>query len=300
MNLLFIIPSNSFNGLNTFNLTIGKFLKKAGHKVSFFFASVLDNNLLEDYKGIGDIYTFQVWGKFDIVFLNTNKDWERYINLAKDIRFIVHGLMDQQFEVPDYPFTKVFCLSSVAKNCIKTDSKKILIEQPIDIHKFKKYKPVNRKLKSILILDSRQSAFYSSHIMTAASQMGLYVSILGLTDLGDTRKDNVEKYINEADLVIAYGRSALEAMACGRPCIIFGNNGGDGYVDFKNYEQIKKNNFSGWALRTLPKPFEVEPKILINKLTQEFQKYNKSDGIILKAAINKYNNPRKIALKMIQ
>lgn len=60
----------------------------------------------------------------------------------------------------------------------------------------------------------------------------------------------IEKQIAWADLVIALGRGALEAMAQGKTVLVADNREyigayGDGYVNADNITEIAKNNFSG-------------------------------------------------------
>ncbi|MBK1438643.1 hypothetical protein JHJ32_01460 [Parapedobacter sp. ISTM3] len=61
---------------------------------------------------------------------------------------------------------------------------------------------------------------------------------------------NIENKINEADLVVGIGRSVYDAMACGRPCIVFDNrnyngNRADGYLEPELFEEFVQTNCSG-------------------------------------------------------
>ena len=60
----------------------------------------------------------------------------------------------------------------------------------------------------------------------------------------------IEKAINDADLVIGLGRSAYEAMACGRPVVIYDHRPyskcyADGYLKKECIEESLKMNCSG-------------------------------------------------------
>jgi len=80
--------------------------------------------------------------------------------------------------------------------------------------------------------------------------------------------DNITSKLEAADFVMAYGRSAYEAMAMGKPVLIFGHNedssvgrdtllsngilestGGlsDGWITKHNFETLLFRNCSGWA-----------------------------------------------------
>ena len=46
-----------------------------------------------------------------------------------------------------------------------------------------------------------------------------------------------------ADLVIGMSRVVLEAMACGKPCIVAGPEGDFGLVHPENADELEKRNF---------------------------------------------------------
>lgn len=279
MDLLFVLKSDAPNGLNTFVYTIAKKLREANHRVSFLFSFILPYGKHQLYKEIGDIYNSIPKKKFDICFLNDNTNWEKYIGLADDIRYVVHGLMNDEFSLPDYKFSRVYCLSKTSFNYIKGDNK-VLLYQPIDLQVFRSYNKKNTRLKNILILDSRNTNLYLGFIISAASKLGAFVSVVGMTDYLRNLKNDVQTYINEADLVIAYGRSCYEAMACERPVIVYGINGGDGYITSQNFEYIRETNCSGWGTRLLAKPLSEDPNKTIEGLVNEMNKYKEVNGYL--------------------
>jgi len=56
--------------------------------------------------------------------------------------------------------------------------------------------------------------------------------------------------ILEADIVVGYGRSILEAMACGRAAYVFDHKGGDGWVTPAAYPVLEADGFGGRATST--------------------------------------------------
>jgi hypothetical protein len=64
-----------------------------------------------------------------------------------------------------------------------------------------------------------------------------------------------ELLIDDADIVMGYGRCALEGMACGRPTYVYDHLGGDGWVTADSYPQLEEDGFGG---RALPDPVDVE------------------------------------------
>jgi len=78
--------------------------------------------------------------------------------------------------------------------------------------------------------------------------------------------------------VVSLGRGCYEAMACGRPVVIFDKRRyqtqmGDGYVTAENFGDFVRNNCSG---RYSKKEFTIE------ELADEFRKYNSADGASLR------------------
>lgn len=56
----------------------------------------------------------------------------------------------------------------------------------------------------------------------------------------------------KADIVVGYGRSILEAMACGRPAYVHDHAGSDGWVTAETYERLEADGFAGMGVRPAP------------------------------------------------
>ncbi len=56
--------------------------------------------------------------------------------------------------------------------------------------------------------------------------------------------------ILDADIVVGYGRSILEAMACGRAAYVYDHKGGDGWVTPEAYPVLEADGFGGRATST--------------------------------------------------
>src|SRR5690606_23594512 len=54
---------------------------------------------------------------------------------------------------------------------------------------------------------------------------------------------NIPELLSMADVVVPTGRSALEALACGKPVIAIGRAGLHGLITVDNWEQAVKTNF---------------------------------------------------------
>ncbi len=85
---------------------------------------------------------------------------------------------------------------------------------------------------------------------------------------------NIEHEINKADLVVGIGRSVFDAMACGRPCVVFDSrdyngNRGDGYLHPDLFDAFVETNCSG-RYRSIT--FNEDD------LMREMEQYNPDDG----------------------
>ncbi len=139
-----------------------------------------------------------------------------------------------------------------------------------DTEKFKPVKPINEKLKKVLVIMNNFDKETYNIIKSACKKLNI-----GMELIGKTIKCvwNVEYHINNADLVIALGRSAIESMSCGRAVIVYGNSsgviGGDGIITGENIDELKQNNFSGRRYKNI---------ITKENLVNEFLKYNPKMG----------------------
>jgi len=74
-------------------------------------------------------------------------------------------------------------------------------------------------------------------------------------------KDMSQLY-NYSDIVVGSGRGILEAMACGKPVVILGENNEVEVVDSKNIDDIAYYNFSGRHFRQREKRIEPLSELL--------------------------------------
>lgn len=63
--------------------------------------------------------------------------------------------------------------------------------------------------------------------------------------------------ILDADIVVGYGRSILEAMACGRAAYVFDHKGGDGWVTPGAYPALEADGFGGRATSATVTPERI-------------------------------------------
>ena len=165
-----------------------------------------------------------------------------------------------------------------------------MILNGLDLQQKRPTKPLNRELKKVLSLSQSEEA---------NAMLRKVCDTLGLDFLSFNKHKNptfhIEERINEADLVVGIGRSVYDAMACGRPCVVFDSrdyngNKGDGYLHPDLFDDFVQANCSG---RYLDKHFSEA------MLIDEFRKYNPDHGAELRKIAEERLNVEKTAVSLL-
>jgi hypothetical protein len=169
--------------------------------------------------------------------------------------------------------------------------KNTIIGNGIDCDRFKSTKPINKKIKNILVLSNKQGVMsvLLRFVYGICKEKNINVTVLGL-QFG-TSQWNVERFINMNDLVISIGRGVLEAMACERNVLVADYFGIDGMISNKNFDEIKKNNFSGRRFKMTPTKESV---------LAELEKYDPKQGSKNRKLILENNDIKKTVENYLQ
>ncbi len=203
---------------------------------------------------------------------------------------ICHGTippLEQPFPYADYHIG----ISDEVCNHLKNkgyNSKLIL--NGLDLNQKKPVRTPNTELKTVLSLCQSEEA---KALLTRVCERA------GLTLIHHSKHKNptlnIEQEINQADMVVGIGRSVYDAMACGRPCIVFDNrdyngNKGDGYLHPHLFDQYVQTNCSG---RYRDLAFDEE------RLLREFAQYRAEDGAKLRHIAEEKLDVRKTASELL-
>jgi len=264
-----------FGGVQTWSLTMCSALKNMGHEVSFFTCTAGISN--------GKI--------FDLILCNSNQA----LNDIKEFKgkkiFISHGILPPLEQPIKGADIYVAVSEEVAKNC-ETQGFPVqrIIRNPIDLDKFR-FSGCNEKVKTIAFFDYSRRKF---SFMDELEKHGFKMLKVGNPPIPEP-----EKIIESADLVMAKGRSAYEAMAMGKNVIVSGDNNGcsgidfmDGFVDNKTFFEFRLNNFSGRHNQI--------PISSIDVLLKEIGKYDQKQGTSNRGLIYKHNNSKDIAKQFLE
>ena len=157
-----------------------------------------------------------------------------------------------------------------------------VIRNGIDLRRFASRRPTHARPRHALILSNYMPDTLRTLVVRVCGSLGISVGHIG----GAQPQWAVEEALNQADLVFALGRSALEALACERAVIVFDYNGADGLVTPANFHLLRRRNFSG---RTYRLPYTEET------LRREIEQYDPTTAAPLHRILREEHDIRAIA-----
>lgn len=173
--------------------------------------------------------------------------------------FVVHGLENQNFLPPvGVEFDSIWCFSEKAKRYLKAKKKCKNVKKVPQLIEDKFWNCDANNSWNILIIDPRNSGFYVQRVHEAVKDMK-YIGVRSICKMWG--REDLRDEIENSSVVIAYGRTAMESILCGRPTILYGMNGLDGLVDRNNLDIMMATNMSGYS--------SIEGKL---NLTEEIEK----------------------------
>jgi hypothetical protein len=126
----------------------------------------------------------------------------------------------------------------------------VRLRQPVDLRRFSPTGRPRERPTRVLLLGNyhANSAGRSGMLRQAWADAGLQWREAG----GESQTLDVPKAIAEVDVVVGYGRSALEAMACGRPVYVHDHSGSEGWITPESYARMEAGGFAVAAVRPPP------------------------------------------------
>jgi hypothetical protein len=169
--------------------------------------------------------------------------------------FVVHGV-DHDYELPQ-PGTDVVAATVVLNErhrrraeVLDGAAPVVRLRQPIDMRHFKPHGQPSERPRRALVLSNNFPPERLAALEQAWKPAGVEIATLGRNDaLGLDGKVEADPRarISAADVVVGYGRAALEAMASRRAAFVFAGPGGDGWVTAEKYAAMEADGFAGGA-----------------------------------------------------
>lgn len=126
----------------------------------------------------------------------------------------------------------------------------VRMRQPVDLRRFSPRGAPRERPEHVLLLGNPHSGpdERAGILRKAWADADLQWSEAG----GRTQTLDVPAAIAQADVVVGYGRSVLEAMACGRPAYIHDQAGSEGWITPQSYASMEAGGFAIAAARLPP------------------------------------------------
>lgn len=253
----------NIGGTETWTLTMANELMRQGHDVEV--QTVLLGLFGKQFICPVSVLT-EHRGSFDRILVNHLSCWDtiqdRYPNTPK--AFTSHSAF---LGIERFPDTGDYRKVAVTEEIAQGDPDVTIIRNPVDMHRFEATRHVSDVPERICYIANGQQLRAVPIIEEACN--GLTVDVM------DGTVSNVEDRINQADIVISFGRGALEAMACKRNVIsadwrwYMDGFSGAGMIEPHNFDRIKAYNFTG---RNDPIQFTAD------RLSEELAKYDPARG----------------------
>lgn len=267
-----LVANNYFEkmgGSETFCYTLIEELKRAGHEVEYFtFYKGIISEKIERELGV----RFMSKWKYDLILAN-HHTCVRYLAHKGKIIQTCHGVFPSLERPSKFADGHVSISEEIATHLLDKGFKSKVILNGINCDRFSVKQPINSQLKNVLSLCQSDEA--NDLLKKACDILGINLFQL---NKNINPKWEVEEVINEVDLVVGLGRSAYEAMACGRPVLIFDDRGyfdsySDGYLNEENIDFSIINNCSGRFYKK---------RLGLDDLVKELQKYSPKEGLFLR------------------
>ncbi len=180
-------------------------------------------------------------GEFDYIFYNHNNT--QSADFKSDCKiFTIQGIFPKLEQPPAGMDAYVAISEEIAEFHKKLNP--VVIRNGVDIDLFNCNSSAEKK-KNVLFSSNYRSKFQNT-LRMACWSLGLNYRRIG----DKNQKLDVLPDLKWADIVVGLGRTALEAMSCGKKVIIadrrsYSDQGMDGFVSQIHVDEICKNNFSG-------------------------------------------------------
>lgn len=253
-------------GTENYTYALALALKRLGHNVDYF---CFDKGEVSDRLEESGI-PFLSRHFYDLILANHIYP-VRYLRFRGIIVQTSHGLLPELEQPSEYADYHVAVSAEIQNYINSLGFRCELINNGIDCSRFSPINKLSNKLTKVLSLCQSERA---NNIIKGCCEE-LKVSFVSLNKFTDNVW-NVEKYINEVDLVIGIGRSLYDSMACGRCVISFDYRDymdhpmGSGYLNGTNIQNSIYHNCTGR---------EREGHYMTkDDLIKEMLKYDPTDG----------------------
>jgi hypothetical protein len=241
-------------GSETYSVTIAEQLEKLGHAVTIFAGHASpEGRELAASRGLkletADLASLADRDDFDAAIAQDAASAYAAAGRREVPQiFVMHGFAE--FEHPPRavrPLPPVVVLNDRVRrhaDALAGKPEVVRLRQPIDLQRFKPRGASRPRPRRVLVFSNYLERDRLAIIESACEELGL-----DLTSMGINSETSVtpQERIADADIVVGYGRSVLEAMVMGRAAYVWDRAGGDGWVTTETYPALEASGFNGGA-----------------------------------------------------
>jgi len=235
-------------GATTYLLTIAPALTRLGHEVTLYSPDAGATADIARARGI-DMVTSEAElpERCDAVLVqDTVTSLELGARLAAPQVFVSHGA---ELDMAAPPQVDGAVAAAVAMNdrvmarleALAVGTERVRLRQPIDRDLFRSRGPL-RERPVVLLLGNYLRGRRRTMVTDVCEELGLEHAQVGRAS---AMSASPALAIGDADVVIGYGRSLLEGMACGRAAYLLDHLGADGWVTEESYPAMESDGFAG-------------------------------------------------------
>lgn len=236
-------------GSESYLLTVAEQLQRLGHEVSVYTAEHGPGSSVAEQRGIP---LCELGGLPDGLDAAVVQDGAVSYELAAHRPgvpqlFVAHS---ETFDLQAPPQFGAAVRAVVALNdrvaarmrSLALEREVVRLRQPIDSERFTPQGRLPRRPRRALLLSNTPHEDRIEMLEEACAAAKVELVRVGGHD-GQTA--DPREALHGVEIVIGYGRSVLEGMACGRAAYVYDWNGGDGWVTPKGYRRIEADGFAG-------------------------------------------------------
>ena len=295
----FLLANSAFHhvgGSETYLLTAAENLLRLGHEVRIFAHTAGDMAQIATRHGISVVDQLADLGEpADVAITQDGAIAYEVASVWPQVPqlFVCHSSLFDYQQPPLVPevATAVIALNDRVRRrleSLNTDLRIVRLTQPIDTQRFQPESAPASTPRRALILSNYLAAEARQVLVETWEAAGLEVVQTGTPTVTTMVP---ETSIADADIVVAKGRSALEAMSCGKPTYVFDMLGNDGWITPQSYAEIEADGITGSS---------GEPGIDVRRLRADLANYDPQIGRLGRELVLRNHDARQHAHSLVE
>lgn len=255
MRLLLATNHLGLGGSESYLLTVAEQFQRLGHEVALFTAEEAAGAAVARDRGVPLCEPGEIPDELDAAIVQDTAISYEVADRRPSLPqlFVAHS---ESFDLQAPPQFGEAVRAVVALNdrvaarmrSFAAEREVVRLRQPIDTERFTPRSPLPERPRRALLLSNTPHGDRIGMLEAACAEAGLELTRIG--GLHGPTSDPREA-LHGADVVIGYGRSVLEGMACGRAAYVYDWNGGDGWITQESYPAIEADGIAGRSGRSV-------------------------------------------------